>query len=141
MPCSWHRAPSPLEMGFYFCAFGDAPPRERKCRLGGSWTFAYSRRHFRRREVCLGQGGIVFVMQSATFSSSHLSLAAWLTRNPVSGTCDYPHGYGFCWFAWCLRFFLETFRFLHSGHAKVREITLLLGPSWLRLIGACSVGV
>ena len=45
-------------MGFYVCTFGDAFPRERKSRLGGSWTFACSRHHFRRREVCLGQGGL-----------------------------------------------------------------------------------
>ena len=45
-------------MGFYVCAFGDAPSRERKSRLGGSWTFACSRHHFRHREVCLGQGGL-----------------------------------------------------------------------------------
>ena len=45
------------------------------------------------------------------------SLAAWLVHHPVSGTCDYPHGYSFCWFAWCLRFFPETFHFLHSNHA------------------------
>ena len=35
-----------------------------------------------------GEGGIVFVVQSATFSLSHLSPAAWLVRRLVSGTCD-----------------------------------------------------
>ena len=65
-----------------------------------------------------GLGVIVFIVQSAAFSSSHLSLATWLVRHPISGTCDYPYGYGFCWFAWCLRSLLETFRFLHSGHAQ-----------------------
>ena len=63
-------------------------------------------------------GGIVFIVQSAAFSSSHLALAAWLVRHPVSRTCDYPHRYGFRWFAWCLRSLPETFRFLHSGHAQ-----------------------
>ena len=63
-------------------------------------------------------GGIVFVMQGATFSLGHLSLAAWLVRHPVSGLCDYPHENGFCWFAWCLRSLPETFRFLHSGHTQ-----------------------
>ena len=63
-------------------------------------------------------GGIVFVVQSAAFSLSHLSLATGLVRHPVSRTCDYPHGYGFCWFASCLHSLPETFRFLHSGHAQ-----------------------
>ena len=62
--------------------------------------------------------GIVFVVQGATFSSSHLSLVAWLVRHPVSGICDCPHENGFCWFVWCLCFLLETFRFLRSGHAQ-----------------------
>ena len=70
------------------------------------------------RCVCAEGGGIVFIVQSAAFSSSHLSLAAWLVRHPVSGTCDYLHGYGFCWFAWCLHSLLETFHFLHSSHAQ-----------------------
>ena len=63
-------------------------------------------------------GGIVFVMQSAAFSSSYLSLTVWLIHHPIFGTCDYPHGYGCCWFAWCLRSLPETFRFLHFGHAQ-----------------------
>ena len=70
------------------------------------------------RCVCARGGGIVFVVQSAAFSSSHLSLTAGLVRHPISGTCDYPHGYGFCWFASCLHSLLETFRSLHSGHAQ-----------------------
>ena len=44
-------------MDFYACAFGDAPPRGRKSRLGESWIFACSRRHFRRRGVCQCRGG------------------------------------------------------------------------------------
>ena len=65
-----------------------------------------------------GEGGIVFVVQSATFSLSHLSPAAWLVRRPVSGTYDYPRGCGFCWFAWYPRSLPETFRFPHSYHAQ-----------------------
>ena len=57
-------------------------------------------------------GEIVFVVQGAAFSLSHLSLAAWLVRHPVSGI------YGFCWFVWCLRSLPETFRSLHSDHAQ-----------------------
>ena len=63
-------------------------------------------------------GGTVFSAQSAAFSSSHLSPAAWLVRRPVFGTCDYPYGCGFCWFAWCPRSPPETFRFPHSSHAQ-----------------------
>ena len=57
-------------------------------------------------------------MQGAAFSSSHLSLVAWLVRHPISGTCDYPHGYGFYWFVQCLCSLPETFRSLRSGHAQ-----------------------
>ena len=57
-------------------------------------------------------------MQGAAFPSSYLSLAAWLVRHPISRTCDYPHGYGFCWFVWCLCFLPETFRSLRFGHAQ-----------------------
>ena len=71
-----------------------------------------------KRCACAGGGGIVFVVQSVAFSLSHLSLAAGLVRHPISRTCDYPHGYGFCWFALCLHSLPETFRFLHSGHAQ-----------------------
>ena len=63
-------------------------------------------------------GGIVFVVQCAAFSSSHLSLAAWLVRHPISRRCDYPHKNGFSWFVWCLCSLPETFRSLHSGHAQ-----------------------
>ena len=63
-------------------------------------------------------GRIVFVVQGAAFFSSHLSLAAWLVRHPISGICDYPHENGFYWFVWCLRSLPETFRSLHSGHAQ-----------------------
>ena len=47
-------------MGFCIRVFGNALPHERKSRLGGGGflTFAYSRHRFRRREVCLGQGGL-----------------------------------------------------------------------------------
>ena len=65
-----------------------------------------------------GGGGIVFVVQSVAFSSSHLSPAAWLIRRPVFGTCDYPRGCGFCWFAWYSRSPPETFRFPRSCHAQ-----------------------
>ena len=57
-------------------------------------------------------------MQGTAFSSGHLSLVAWLVRHPISRICDYPHGNGFYWFAWCLRSFPKTFRFPHSSHAQ-----------------------
>ena len=63
-------------------------------------------------------GGTVFVVQSATFFSSHLSPAAWLVHHPISGTCGYPRGYGFCWFVWYPRSPLETFHFPRSCHAQ-----------------------
>ena len=68
--------------------------------------------------VSAGGGGIVFVVQSAAFSLSHLSPAAWLVRRPVSGTCDYPRGCGFCWFVWYPRSLPEPFRSPRSCHAQ-----------------------
>ena len=65
-----------------------------------------------------GLEGIVFVVQCVAFSSSHLFLAAWLDRHPVSGIRDCPHGNGFYWFEWCLCSPPETFRSIHSSHAQ-----------------------
>ena len=69
-------------------------------------------------EKCVRARGIVFVVQDAAFSLSHLFLAAWLVCHPVSGICDCPHGNGFCWFKWCLCSPPESFRSLYSGHAQ-----------------------
>ena len=63
-------------------------------------------------------GGIVFVVQSASFSSSHLSPATWLVRHPIFGTCDYLSGCDFCWFAWYPHSPPETFRSPRSCHAQ-----------------------
>ena len=63
-------------------------------------------------------GGIVFIVQGVAFSSSHLFLVAWLVHYPVFGICGCPHGNGFCWFEWCLRSPLETFRSFRFGHAQ-----------------------
>ena len=97
-----------------------------------------------------GLGGIVFVVQGAAFSSSHLSLVAWLVCHPVSGICDCPHGNGFCWFVWCLCSLPETFRSLHSEHAQGLENYPAVGI-WLAqadgslpcegLISPCSIVV
>ena len=69
------------------------------------------------RCVCV-RGGLSSLCKAQPSPLSHLFLAAWLVRHPVSGTCDYPHGYGFCWFAWCSRSLPETFCFLCFGHAQ-----------------------
>ena len=65
-----------------------------------------------------GGGGIIFVVQSAAFSSSHLSPVAWLVRRPISGTCDYLRGCGFCWFAWYPHSPPKTFHSPRSCHAQ-----------------------
>ena len=72
-------------------------------------------------EKCVRARGIVFVVQGTTFSSSHLSLAAWLVRHPISGICDCPHENGFCWFVWCLCSPPKTFRSLRFSHAQGLE--------------------
>ena len=63
-------------------------------------------------------GGTVFIAQSAAFSSSRLSPAAWLVCRLVSGTCGYPRGCDCCWFGWYPRSPPETFPFPHSCHAQ-----------------------
>ena len=65
-----------------------------------------------------GLEGITFVVQGAVSSSSHLFLVAWLVHYPVFGIRGCLHGYGFCWFEWCLRSPPETFRSLRFGHAR-----------------------
>ena len=127
-------------MDFYACAFRDAPPRGRKSHLGESWIFACSRRHFRCQGVCQCQGGIVFVIQSAAFSLSHLSPAAWLVRRLVSGTCDTHAGVVSAGLRGVHAPLPKPSVFFVLAMLRVWEITLLLGPGWLRLMGACSVG-
>ena len=141
MPCSWRRALSPLEMGFYVCAFSDAPPRERKSRLGGSWTFACSRHHFRRREVCLGQGGLSSLCKSqpslqVIYLSLHGSFAIPSLGHVTTHTSMASAGLHGVYAP-----FPEPSVFFISAMLRVWEITLLLGSGWLRLMGACSVGV
>ena len=63
-------------------------------------------------------GGTVFIVQSAAFSSSRLSPAAWLVRRPISATCGYPRWCDFYWFAWYPRSPPETFPFPRSYHAQ-----------------------
>ena len=67
---------------------------------------------------CVRARGIVFVMQGATFSSSHLFLTTWLVHYLVFGIRGCPHRNDFCWFEWCLRSPPETFLSLRSGHAQ-----------------------
>ena len=69
-------------------------------------------------EKCVRARGIVFFVQDAAFSSSHLFLVAWLVHYPVFGIRGCPHRNGFCWFEWCLRSPPETFRSLRSGHVQ-----------------------
>ena len=116
---SWRHAPCPLEWDFYACAFGDAPLVGESLAWGSLGSLPVVVVIF-VVEGCVsaGGGGIVFVVQSEAFSSSHLSPAAWLVRRPVSGTCDYPRGCGFCWFVWYPRSLPETFRSPRSCHAQ-----------------------
>ena len=141
MPCSWRRAPSPLEMGFYLCTFGDAPPRERKSRLGGSWTFACSRHHFRRREVCLGQGGLSSLCKAQpSFQVIYLSLHG-LFVIPSPGNVTTHTGMASAGLRGVYAPFSKPFVFFIPAMLMVWEITLLLGSGWLKLMRACSMGV
>ena len=128
-------------MGFYACAFGDASPCGRKFRLGGSWTFACSRHHFRCRKVCLYRGGLsslykaqpslqviylslhgLFVILSLGHVTTHMGMASTGLRRVYTP-------------------FPKPSVFSIPTMLQVWEITLLLGFGWLRLMGACSVGV
>ena len=84
MPCSWHRFPSPWEVGFYVRAFGNAILRERRSHLEESLIFAYSRHRFRHRRVCHAWNRMTFVVRGITSSSSLLSFVAWPTYRSVS---------------------------------------------------------
>ena len=88
-----------------------------------------------------GLGGIVFVVQGAAFSLSHLSLAAWLVRHPVSGTCDTHTGMASAGLCGVYAPFPKPSVLFVPAMLRVREITLLLGFGWLMLMGACPVGV
>ena len=66
-------------------------------------------------------------MHGAVFSSSRLSLTAWLVRRSVSRIRGCLHENGFCWFEWCLHSPLETFRSLHFDHAQGWESCLVTG--------------
>ena len=141
MPCSWRRAPSPLEMGFYVYAFGDAPPCERKSRLGGSWTFACSRHHFRRREVCLGQGGLSSLCKvQPSLQVIYLSLHGWFVI-PSLGHVTTHTGMASAGLRGVYAPFSKPSVFFIPAMLRVWEITLLLGSCWLRLMRAYSVGV
>ena len=130
-------------MGFYACAFGDAPPRGRKSRLGESWTFACSDHHFRRRKVCLCRGGgelsllckaqpflqVIYLSLQGSFVI--LSLGHVTTHTGMASV-GLRHVY---------TPFPKPSIFFIPAMLRVSEITLLLGFGWLRLIGACFVGV
>ena len=129
-------------MGFYVCAFSDAPPRERKSRLGGSWTFACSRHHFRRREVCLCRGGGLSSLCKAQPSLQIIYLSLHnLFVIPSLGHVTTYTGMTFVGLRGVYTPFPKPSIFFIPAMLRVWEITLLLGSGWLRLMGACSVGV
>ena len=128
-------------MDFYACAFGDAPPRGRKSRLGESWIIACSRRHFRRRGVCLCRGvglsslckaqpslQVIYLPLHASFVVPFLGHVTTHTSVASIGL----HGVHAP--------LLKPFVFFVLAMLKVWEITLLLRVCWLRLMRAYSVG-
>ena len=142
-PCSWRRAPCPLERDFFACAFGGAPPRGRKYRLGESCICACSRHHFHRRGVCQcpGEGGglsllckaqrslqVVYLSLHGSFVVpflGHVATHASVTSAGLRGIhAPLP----------------KPSFLLVPAMLRVWEVTLLLGSSWLRLMGACSMG-
>ena len=128
-------------MGFCVCAFGNVPPRERKSRLGGSWTFACSRHHFRRREVCLDQGGLSLLCKAQpSLQVIYLSLYGLFVIPPLGHVTTHM-GMASAGLRGVYAPFPKPSVFFILAMLKVREVTLLLGSGWLRLMGACSVGV
>ena len=68
---------------------------------------------------CVNAEGGLSLLRKAQLSLQVIYLP--LVRRPVSGTCDYSRGCGFCWFAWCPHSPPETFRFPRSCHAQGLE--------------------
>ena len=137
-PCSWRHASCPLERDFYACAFGDAPPRGRKSRLGEFWIFACSR----RRGVCQRPGGGLSSLCKAQSSLQVIYL-------PLHGSFVIPFLGHVTTHAGVASAGLHGIHaplpkpsvFLVPAMLRVWEITLLLGFGWLRLMGAYSMGV
>ena len=141
-PCSRRRAPCPSERDFYACAFGDAPPRGRKSRLGESWIFACNCRHFRRRGVCQCPGG------GGLSSLCKAQPSLQVIYLPLHGSFVVPFLGHVTTYAGVASAGLRGIHvplpkpslFLVPAMLWVWEIVLLLGSGWLRLMGACSVG-
>ena len=136
-PYSWRFTLSPLEMGFYACAFGDAPPRGRKSRLGESWIIACSRRHFRRRGVCLCRGvGLSSLCKAQpSLQVIYLPLHASFVV-PFWGHVTTHGGVASAGLHGIHASLSKPSVLLVPAMLGVWEILLLLGSSWLRLMGA-----
>ena len=142
-PCSWRRAPCPLERDSYACAFGDTPPYGRKFRLGESWIFACSRRHFRRRGVCQcrGGGGGLFSLCKAQPSLQVIYLLLYGSFViPFLGHVTTHAGVASAGLCGVHAPLSKPSVFLVPTMLRVWEIILLLGSSLLKLMGDCSVG-
>ena len=90
---------------------------------------------------CVRARGIVFVVQGAAFSSSHLFLTAWLVVIPSLGYVIAHTGMAFAGLSGVYTPLLKPSVLFVPAMFSVWEITLLLGSDRLRLMGACPMGV
>ena len=135
-PCSWRRAPCPLERNFYACTFGDAPPRGRNSRLGESWIFTCSRRHFRRRGVCQCRGGLSSLCKTQpSLQVIYLPLHSSFVF-PFLGHVTTHAGVASAGLRGIHAPLPKPSVLLVPAMLMVWEIPLLLGSGWLRLMGA-----
>ena len=88
-----------------------------------------------------GLGGIVFVVQDAAFSLSHLFLAAWLFVIPSLGYVIAHTGMASAGLSGAYAPLPKASILFIPAMLRVWEITLLLGSGLLRLMGACPMGV
>ena len=128
-------------MGFYVCAFGDAPPRERKSRLGGLGPLPVVVIIFVVERCVWARGGLSSLCKAQpSLQVIYLSLHG-LFVIPSLGHVTTHTGMASIGLRGVYAPFPKPSVFFIPSMLRVWEITLLLGSGWLRMMGACSVGV
>ena len=110
--------------------------------MGDYWIFACSRRHFRRRGVCLcrGGGGLSSLCEAQpSLQIIYLPLHGSFVV-PFLGNVTTHTGVASAGLHGVHAPLLKPYVFFVPAMLMVWEITLLLGFGWLRLMGACFVG-
>ena len=128
-------------MDFYACAFGDAPPRGRKSSLGSPGSLLVVVIIFVIKGCVSAEGGGLSSLCKAQPSLQVIYL-------PLHGSFVIPFLRHVTTYAGVASAGLRGVHaplpkpsvFFILAMLRVWEITLLLGPGWLKLMGACSIG-